>query len=346
MKFQEKPESRIRSQVEKFALANTRKRPEWALFLQESDKPGSSNIEALRRKYGEEYLAFLRDRKNDDVINTHEEVLNMESTFRSELLKLKAEVAEYESPSMHPDYLGEGDNGIAFIRTFGGQRVVFKFYKKEGKSFNGNARAYFSHEIHALELMNGVKNVPQIIAIAPDELGYAMTILEGKSLTSFKENPVNEFTDEHIAQVIEIFIKLNSKKIAIDILNPSNLLFGKDGLSVIDFIYNGRNGRLIDVMAQLEFILANAVLPKVRDVVTLQKWMEDSLRFRIKFLRVLKETFPEIYAERTLGDGSEFDPRVYRMSFELDPALKGVDLVTEFAEFYRLYEELKEILKT
>lgn len=239
----------------------------------------------------------------EEVLKTGEEIITIdaekppERIFQDALQRLCAEIEQYSSPEDHPDFYGKpGNNSYTYKREVAGTHILIKVYKLFGREYAGNPARCFSSEVRMLESMKGNAHVPQILYSSERDFAIGMTILEGKSITTFEENPVFTCPDAHIMAFIETIMKLAEKNMYLELLmNSDNILFSKNGLSIVDISHNERKRHIAEYLESFAFAITNT-RPAIfeQDV---QAALTQRVQFTLRFVRILKEKFPEVYAQ-------------------------------------------------
>lgn len=221
-----------------------------------------------------------------------------EQIFQEALQQLCAEIEQCPSPEAHPDFYGKpGNNSYTYKREIAGKPILIKVYRLFGREYAGDPARCFSNEVHMLKSMKGTPHVPQILYSSGADLAIGMTILEGKSITTFAENPVLTCTDEQLIAFIETILKLAENGMYLELLmNSDNILFDKtSGLNIVDMSHSERKRHPLDYLQSFEFAAANTRPAMLEPDV--QATLTKRIQFTIRFVKILKEKFPEIYAD-------------------------------------------------
>lgn len=280
------------------------------------------------------------------------EILDQGQTFQEALQKLCAEIEQYPTPDAHPDFYGKpGNNSYTYKREVAGVPILIKVYKLFGREYAGNPARCFSSEVRMLKSMKGTAHVPQILYSSESDLAIGMTILEGRSITTFAENPVLTCPDEHLVAFIETIIKLAENGMYLELMmNPDNILFSKNGLNIVDISHSQNTSRNIgDYLQSFEFAVANTRPAMLEPDV--QTTLTKRIQFTLRFVKILKERFPEVYAQ--ILEINKMAPRPRLMYFspattiELAEVAKRRDMLLrpeELGEFESACDELQKLI--
>lgn len=275
-----------------------------------SDLP--QELVELVQKHKDAYIDFLRKERKLETSFIEENIKTYNEKFQPLVRELKMRMAQGD-PKQLPEYLGSGSNGSAFRIEVDGKTYAAKFSRSLVQS---------NFEIKPLLRARGIPHSAQLVTYSFEDGVVVMELLPGQDVTNFTSENAPEYSDEHIAGLVDTVKELDANGIVID-PKPSNFLYDPEqGFSILDFHLKkgGSNFGLPQEVISLKTALSARKFEnldyKAPDYD--EKAKEQSIeRYKIqlpmmiRFLGILQEKYPDILeAWQKQHEEDKQDPRM------------------------------------
>ncbi len=258
----------------------------------------SQDLVRLVNKYKEDYNSFLREQKDSGALDEARKYAELYfQKFKSEVDKIKKIKNSLITKNYDkiPGYLGQGGGSVAIRVDVDGAAYAVKF-------------SCDSSQLEVLQKAKGLANTSQLVTYSFEDNVIVMELLPGDELSNCNKRP--DYTDNHIRDLIGLVIELDKRGLSID-PKQSNFMYDKEqGFSILDYMPKG------------EWPVADAVMYIITpltlyedDKLTMDLLFSrnpsdmnecnrlvyphrlDELEMTSRFLYILKDNFPDIFAE-------------------------------------------------
>jgi len=243
----------------------------------------------------DDYVNFLRKENKTEYVFAEENIKNYNNKFRPVIEQLKEKIAQGD-PKELPEYLGSGSNGSAFRIEVDGKTYAAKFS-------NSITQAHF--EIKPLVRAKDIPHTAQLVSYSLNDGVVIMELLPGTDVSNFTPENAPEYSDEHIIQLIDTVIELDSKGLTID-PKPSNFMYDTEqGFSILDYHLTQMGQRyglpeqvmgLRECLIKRKFEKLNYKASDYEEKMNAHiiEQYKISLPMMVRFLGILKEKYPDI----------------------------------------------------
>lgn len=184
------------------------------------------------------------------------------------------------------EYIGSGSTATVFRVEVDAHHYAMKILK-EGSS-------EFEFEVQCLLKALSIEKVAHLYAYSVEDKVIVMDFVEGKSLENYTPKEAPYVKDEHIIGLVETVRKLYEKGLFID-PTPSNFLYNsEEGFTILDYTLKsiGEVG-IGEVIIELSTTLWMRKFDQNSDGFYIEQ-IESFLQMMVRFLRILKNEYPEI----------------------------------------------------
>ena len=211
------------------------------------------------------------------------------------------------SREMSPDavFLGSGSNTEAYAVDIDGVPCVALVPHSYRKGVDVEPRALVLAKAH------GIPHTPQLVAYSKEDSTIVMTRCPGLDFWAYRNNAVEvpDYTDAQLATLLHTVASIADAGIEID-PKPSNFLYDRDkGFSVVDLASEGTRSHEEHfrwaARALEHFMRKPESLETLTKEERLIAWQKTDLEMKVRFMRVLKEQYPQEAKDLKEKQGTE-----------------------------------------
>ena len=188
--------------------------------------------DSLVSTYGEQFAQYLREvgGASYESIRGRVELLCNYGRFKGAVDDLKYSIGQFEQPSDHPAFLGEGANSRVFAADIGNTLYAVRMPKR----LEHNPSVIDGHLAAGL-LSKKCVHLEQLVAASYEEGVTVAELVPGVDLGKITPEELQHVTDEHIDMLVDTLIESQRRRINID-PKPTNILYDPlEGYGVVDY---------------------------------------------------------------------------------------------------------------
>lgn len=251
----------------------------------------------LVQKNKKVYINFLRQQGKLETSFIEKNIKIYKEKFQPVIEELKAKIAQ--GNFTNSEYLGSGQNGSVYRIEVDGRSYAVKFLDVTQANY----------EVGTLLRAKGIPRTSQLEAYSFEDGVTIMQLLPGIEVTKLSHGDPLRYSDQHIIQLIDTVRALDSRGISID-PKASNFMYDPvEGFSVLDYHFYkaGSNKYLYRFVLPIRYMLLErdyALLEQSEEYKTKtqspdihREKIKTFLVSMIRFLTILKDNFPDIFAD-------------------------------------------------